>query len=563
MSEQRPLSIIEFLTDGSLPRLADALTELTGARVTLVAKRGEAVRQRNGSPPWTIDGPGEHAEAVAQALERWAAEPFIDVPGLGVLVVLHVGSQAIGGLLLEASGAEITRGLRAVVEHVAATVSERCSEEALLRARNDELSLLYRLSSLLVAAQDLDETLDVAVRACMRILEADAAVVYLVEGPEKRLVRHAAAGLSQTFLDRFDALEAPRAADRQALEGGVLAVADLSAHHAAPEAFRKAAAEEGLRSMLSTGLFFKNNPLGVVRLFTRSRVAFSGADQALARSLGEQVSAAVEAARLAEVARANRAMRRQVKLAGDVQQRLLARKPPEHPGLDVATRYIPSSELGGDFYDLIDLKEYLGLVVGDVVGKGVPAALLMASVRSSFRAHAQRLTRRHDVEEVVRRVNRTLAGDTRSNEFATGFLGRVTLASMQLRYTNAGHEPPFVIRPGGNGDDHRPIELRAGGPLMGVDHDATYESGVFDLLPGDTLVAYTDGVTDAMDFDANRFGRQRLYESVTAKLAAEPGCSAKAVADHIVWDIRRFVGLNEERDDITILVMRVRAEAGQ
>lgn len=569
VTRHQPYSIADFLTDGSLPRLAAALSTLAAATVTLFGRRGERILPADGSPPWRVVDDGLD-EAVAGALA--SADPvqmITDVPGRGELVLLHVGGCCIGGLMIEsiappAENPEFRKKLRTVLAHIAATVSERCGEEALLRERNDELSMLFRVSSLLVGAQDLDETLSVALDACARILAADAGVVHLIDGEHRHLVRRAQCGLSDDFLGAFDRLESPRGADPEALRGGVLAVSDLASHAGASAALTRIAEAEGLRSMLSCGLVFKDRPLGVLRLFTTEPARFSSADQALMRSLSEQISAAVEAARLGELNRRNRAIRRQVKLASDVQRRLLPVALPQHPRLDIASRYIPSSELGGDFYDLIDLGGWLGLVVGDVVGKGVPAALLMASVRGSFRAHAQRLTRRDSVEEVIARVNRTLAGDTRPNEFATGFLARIDLKTLEVIYCNAGHDPPFVAPAAGvvaepTVDDI--FELTTGGPLMGVADDYAYERSTHRLHTGDTLVAYTDGICDAMDFEHRKFGRDRVKAAVVERLAADPHCTASDIADHVIWEVRRFTGLNTERDDLTLVVLRAREDA--
>ncbi len=569
-------SIADFLTDGSLPRLAAALSDLAGTPVKLFGRRGERVEPADGSPPWRIatchadasPAPGDDATEIHDAdivhvIERSDEFDIVaDVPGRGELVLLHVGGACIGGLLVESAGRaeqddEFARRLRVVAAHIAATVSERCSEEAILRERNTELSLLFRLSSLLVAVQDLDETLDVALGACLQILAADAGAVHLVERDDRRLIRHADAGLSTEFLDAFDSLEAPRAADPEALRGGVLAVADIVQHAGPDSPLARAARREGLRSMLSCGIVFKERPLGVLRLFNRQPTKFTAADQALMRSLAEQISAAVEAARLAELNRRSRAIRRQVKLASDVQRRLLPDDLPDHPAFTLAARYVPSSDLGGDFYDIIDLGPRLGLVLGDVVGKGVPAALLMASVRASLRAHAQMLGDAHAVEAVVARVNRSLARDTRPNEFATGFFGALDAETLQLTYSNAGHDPPFIVR-AGRDDQHAIEELRVGGPLMGVAEQAEYQRGVCTIERGDALVAYTDGVCDAMNFDGEKFGRQRLKAAVGHELRERPDADADAIADRIIWDLRRFTGLNTERDDLSLLVLRAR-----
>ena len=201
-------------------------------------------------------------------------------------------------------------------------------------------------------------------------------------------------------------------------------------------------------------------------------------------------------------------------------------------------------ELAGDFYDFIDLEGNLGLVVGDVVGKGVAASLMMASVRASLRAYAQDL---YDLDEVIARVNERLAADTLDSEFATLWYGVLDPNTLRLTYCNAGHDPPILVR---NGEMHC---LDTGGMIVGVDAGQTYDKAIFDLAPGDRLLLYTDGLPDAMSFDQEKFGRGRIEQ---AFLEAADG-SATDIVNHMLWSMRRFTGLRRSLDDTTIVVVKV------
>ena len=152
---------------------------------------------------------------------------------------------------------------------------------------------------------------------------------------------------------------------------------------------------------------------------------------------------------------------------------------PTPKGFDIAARYVPSFDLGGDFYDFIDLDGHVGVAVGDVVGKGVAASLLMASVRASLRAYAQDV---YDLDEVISRVNHALCRDTLDNEFATLWYGVLDPSRMRLTYCNAGHEPPLLYR------DGNVYTLEAGGMIVGVDPTQAYQKGLWDLKPGDCLL---------------------------------------------------------------------------
>ncbi|MFI4854144.1 MAG: PP2C family protein-serine/threonine phosphatase [Phycisphaerales bacterium JB065] len=550
------IAIHDFLTDGSFSALCAYLTELFGVEVTFRDRHGgqiESIPHHN--PPWRIHEPTEADFAVADAINTGTSCRPVDIGAHRRVLPLRIANRPMGGLLVAPSGKHPFDELRlervtAAAALLALTVVELCNREVSLRRRNAELDVLFRLSSLFVGAGNLDEVLRIALDSSSQILGVDAGTIHLLERDDSELSMHAAIGLSDHFLDWFNSLDVPRAADHQVLDGGVVVVENFDEYH--DPRLREAASTEGLRSMLSVGLVFKNKTYGVMRLFTRHAVSFRQSQQMLARSLGEQISAAVAAARLEAQRRRDRQMRRHVRLAADVQRRMLSSETPNFESLDISARYDSSLELGGDFYDLIDLDGWLGIVIGDVVGKGVPAALLMASVRSLFRAHA---THAETVSEVARRVNHTLTRDTLPGEFATAFAAWIDPQSRELWYSNAGHDPPLIIRAA---DPSSPVKLETGGPLLGVDAGFEYEHDSIVLAPGDTLIAYTDGVTDAMTFDGRKFGRERLIESARAQLEEDPASTARAVCDRIIWDIRRFVGLNTERDDITLIVLRAR-----
>jgi sigma-B regulation protein RsbU (phosphoserine phosphatase) len=219
---------------------------------------------------------------------------------------------------------------------------------------------------------------------------------------------------------------------------------------------------------------------------------------------------------------------------------------PVRPPFDIAARYVPSFELGGDFYDFIELEGHVGVAVGDVVGKGVAASLFMASVRASLRAYADDV---YDLDEVISRVNVALCRDTLDNEFATLYYGVLDPATNRLTYCNAGHEPPLLMRKG----EFIPLDI--GGMILGVDELQRYDKSLIDLQPGDLLVMYTDGLIDAFNDRGEKFGRERLRRA----MRDAAGKSARDALHHILWEMRRFVGLQRSNDDTTLVVVRVNA----
>jgi sigma-B regulation protein RsbU (phosphoserine phosphatase) len=262
------------------------------------------------------------------------------------------------------------------------------------------------------------------------------------------------------------------------------------------------------------------------------------------KALAAQAAAAIENARLAAETVQAQALERQVQMAAAVQRRMIPRSAPSVPGLEVATAYVPSSDLGGDFLDFIQLPyDNLGIAIADVSGKGVPASLTMASVRAALRAQVDNV---YYLYEVIRRINGMCWRDAEVGEFVTLFYGVLDAANKRLTYCNAGHPPGLLLRKG------QIIELSSDNMVLGVDPNEAYTQRLIDLASGDALLLYTDGLTDAMNFANERFGRQRLNEAFL-----KGGATADAVAQNILWEMRRFVGLAKQNDDVTMIVVKV------
>ncbi len=535
--EHKPASITDFLTDASFVALCGALGQFSRSTISVHDVEGRRVVFTRGDPPWTVGPEDEDARHVRDAMRHMGPAAGI-IPHDGRLIEpLMVAGEVIGAVVIAADPLRVQASdvekLRSLVSRLCSTVSELCENDALLRRRNAELSVLFRLSSLLVAARDLDAVLNVALRSAVELLSADAALIHILDDDGISVMR-AHIGLSAKF---------------------VTAAADVF-----PEGqrLRDMLKAEGINGAMSGNLQFSGKNLGKLRLFHREAFFLEPGQQALLQTIIEQVSAAVASARLIESEQRSKHMERQLALAADVQRRMLPRVIPTFPTLDMDARYIPSLELSGDFYDLIQLNGHLGLLIGDVAGKGVPAALLMAAVRSSVRAFA---ADHYHLDEVMTRTNRAMVRDTLTNEFATVFYGVLDPQTLRLTYCNAGHDPPLLLRatPGRAPEEADLFELRSGGMAIGIDGAQSYERGMFDLNKGDTIVAYTDGIVDARNFAGQKFGRARLRRTIIDSLAANPAATAKDLTDHIIWEVRRFVGLNPAIDDETLVVLRVRA----
>jgi serine phosphatase RsbU (regulator of sigma subunit) len=296
--------------------------------------------------------------------------------------------------------------------------------------------------------------------------------------------------------------------------------------------------------MLSVGMRYKGKPVGVLRVYTAQEQTFSQLRIDLLKAVAAQAAAAIENARLLTESIAAEQLEKQVQMAADVQLRMIPRTPPNVPGLDFASVYVPCFELGGDFYDFISLPyENWGMAIADVSGKGVPASLIMASVRAFLRAQVDNV---YYLYEVMRRINVMLCRDTKATEFVTLFYGVADARSRRLTYCNAGHPPGLILR---NGNI---IELVNDNMVLGVSIDEPFQQSFVDLQQNDLVLLYTDGLTDAMNFQQETFGKKRLVD-----VFRRGGQTAEMVAHNILWELRKFVGMAKRTDDVTMIVVKV------
>lgn len=302
-------------------------------------------------------------------------------------------------------------------------------------------------------------------------------------------------------------------------------------------------AARGTTHLLWAPLMARETVLGAAWLARpASDAVYAAGDLKLLTALAAQAAAFVDNARLHQRALAQERMAQELALAYEVQARLMPGEMPARDGWEVVGFWRPAREVSGDFYDLLPRAEGLGVVVADVADKGMPAALFMAVVRSLLRAASTAA----GPSQTVANVNRLAALDAADGMFVTLWYG-VLDADGGVRYVNAGHNPPLVVRA-----DGRVERLTRTGILVGWDPDAAYGEGSVALEPGDLLVAYTDGVTEARDAAGADFGEERLTELVRA-LRRE---GAREVLAAVRGALDEFVGGAAVHDDCTLVVAR-------
>lgn len=250
---------------------------------------------------------------------------------------------------------------------------------------------------------------------------------------------------------------------------------------------------------------------------------------------------------------ANRRMAHELALAGEVQASFLPRTLPNIPGWQFAVSLKPARETSGDFYDVHLLPDgRLGILVADVVDKGVGAALFMALSWILIRTYAMEFPGQPEL--VLEAVNRSILEDTGATQFVTVFYGILDPETGSLAYCNAGHCPPILVS---SGDSEHIQRLGATGAALGIFDDKTWDQGLVQLDPGNLLVLYTDGVTEARNEEWAFFDKERLLASIRASLASDgsDGPSAQTIQEAILADVRRFAGTAPQSDDIALVVL--------
>jgi serine phosphatase RsbU (regulator of sigma subunit) len=393
---------------------------------------------------------------------------------------------------------------------------------------------------MLADARELATVLQRTVAVVCDLMETKAASIRLIDRERDELVIMAVHNLSKEYLAKGPVRMSTSDIDKIALSPvGFEYVRNMATDPRVQ--YPQESAREGIVSMLSVGMRYKGRAIGALRVYTASEQAFSPLKIDLLKAVAAQAAAAIENTRLLKETVEAQALEKQVQMAAEVQQRMIPQTPPKVPGLDLAAVYVPCFQLGGDFYDFIPLPgDNIGLAVADVAGKGVPASLIMASVRAALRAQVDNV---YYLYEVVRRVNIMLFRDTTASEFVTLFYGVLDARNKQFTFCNAGH-PPGLIRRG-----EEIIELTADNMVLGIDPDQQYRQTVVQLKSGDVLLLYTDGLTDAMNFQQEIFGKQRLLE-----VFKQSANTAELVTEHILWEVRKYVGMAERTDDITMIV---------
>ncbi len=365
---------------------------------------------------------------------------------------------------------------------------------------------------------------------------AERAILMTLEGD--RLVTQASHGegfrISNTVRDRV-------------LESGTsLLVTDVLQDEA--WAARQSISEQQVRTMMAVPLQTETRVIGMMYLDSRYFVReFTPDDLSLLTVLANVAATRIEQERLRILEELQRSTQRDMSQAADIQQRFLPRGAPSIPGLEVAGHNAPCRTVGGDYYDFISCPDgRIGVVLGDVAGKGMPAALMMTGLQATLHALAAEVC---DLPHLVSRLDRFVADRAPDNRFVSLFFGVLEAATGDLNYCNAGHNPPYLVRVDGSVE-----RLPGGGTMLGILPDVAYEEQHCRLDPGDVVMLYSDGVTEMTNPQDEEFGEERLAEVLRTRRRESPQAIIDAVNNAVV----EFAAGVPPADDLTLVVVRRR-----
>jgi sigma-B regulation protein RsbU (phosphoserine phosphatase) len=539
-------TLTDYLDLKTLQQLQDAFAVVARLPIRLCGPDEKALTKPSPITPGFFEKTGTQADHERQPTRQWCNLPVMVEHEIAGKIVLDCPGDPPTLGATAADAAEASTRLLRYMGLMANVVSRMCDREKQLRLRVEELAVMYRLTAEFTSRRDLQALLDLVASTVVEVLKVKACSIRLLSEDHKELLIKAVANMSPEYLNKGAILVSESVIDSQVL--GTKKPVYIADERNDPRVLYSAQAKsEGIVSALCAPLVYKGHAEGVIHVYTGKRHKFDWFEESLLLAIAGEAAAAIVNSRLYQEAVRSADMKRQLSMAGEVQRRMIPSAPPAIDGFQIGTIYVPTYELGGDFFDFLDFPGgSTGFVICDVVGKGVRASLLMASIRASLRAHASSIYRMADV---IAAVNGDLCRDVLTSDFATMFYGVLDQNKKLFTYVNAGHPQPMLLRAG------QAWPMSTGGMIIGIDPAARYQYETLALRSGDVILAFTDGIFEAMNFADEPFGRQRVEQAAIAAIGQ--GQSAEGIVRHVLWEMRRFAGLQTLFDDLTLLAIKV------
>lgn len=409
-------------------------------------------------------------------------------------------------------------------------------------------ALLSEINHRLSGTLDLDLILEELLDSVATVIAFDAGGIFVLSDdilpaglPARRMITH----IVWRGYPSNPAADDPMMTRGRGIIGHVIRTGQ---HIVAPDVRRNpyyVTGREPTLSEVAVPIVVGERTIGALNLESDRLGAFNESDAAMLRFFADAAALSIDKAILHRRLLERERLEDQMKLARVVQARLLPAAAPDVPGYDIAGVCVPAFDVGGDYYDFIDLPgDRLGLAIADVSGEGVPAAMIMSAFRALLRTYARSAGEPQRVAELL---NQLLPEFTGQVDFVTAFYGVLDPAAGSFAYVNCGHNPPILRRADGDS-----AFLLPGGPLLSILDGATYESGAVQLDQGDTLLLYTDGIVELVNEGFQEYGLERLQASAFG----QPAGSMHALLGGILADARDYAQSDVFSDDLTLLVVR-------
>ena len=452
-------------------------------------------------------------------------------------IALESGDRTTSGLL------EAIEGARTKPEEITSAATAAAAKTK----HGDLLALISKVGITLLASATLNETLEQIVSLVFEAVPADRCLIMMRDAANEDL-RVAVARLRDRVGDVGEIRVSRNVLDEVVMRGKSVLTSD--AQHD-PRFASGTVVLQGVRSVLAVPLGVADKVFGII--YADSPIAegrFTEDHLKVLTTLASVAAIRVENTRLVEARLERERFERELALASEIQQRFQPTAPPQVNGYELQGISFPCYEIGGDYYDFIEREDgRLVIALGDVSGKGTAAALLMSSLHAAVHAQAGS----HDsLVSTISAVNKYLADNIPANRFVTLFYAELDPDSGALSFLNAGHNPPLIVHSAGTVE-----QLASGGLPLGIKPDAEYREGRTQLQPGDVLVIYSDGVTEAVSPTGEEFGSTRLYEVVSRNIES----SAAGIRDRIESSLTKFSQGTSAADDITLVIVKRQAEA--
>ncbi len=422
--------------------------------------------------------------------------------------------------------------------------NQRLSRENLrLQRAVEELGILNEIATAINSTLALERILDLITQRCVHHLHAEQGAVLLLEEHKTERPFQTLCRVGDTSHQRLPFRLDDQLAGWMLKYRSPLLINDLGTD-------QRFATGVGdlfpVHSLLCAPMVSKGRMTGLLAVFNKKAEAgFSSDDQRLLAIIASESAQVIENARLAEKEKTLLHVQEELRLAQEMQNNLLPKEPPRLAGYDIAGKSIPAKEVGGDYFDFLAFEENrLAFCLGDVSGKGLPAALLMANLQAAVRSQTLAGT---SLTSCLERANALLFRNTSPEKFATLFFGCLDAAGHVLHYCNAGHNHPFLI-----GNKIEPLRLSAGGLALGCFESFPFEESQVPLNPGDRLVVFSDGISEAVNHADEEFGEARVYELA----AANRDISAAELIEKILQEVSRHAAGQPQMDDMTMVVVK-------